>query len=185
MDYLNTLLGVFTAVAGAAASWAAVRTFSVQTSPDVIVYIRPDDERPRIMYLVVRNVGAAPAYSIKFDHESAATLLELVGDDISRLLLESGIEMLAPGESRSEHMPCTEGVMSRWDERVSIIMRVTFSSVYSGSGIISRARSRVKQKAAAFPLEIGSFKSNVFIDRATVSALKALAKEIRSLPGRR
>lgn len=37
MNCSDMFLGVFTALAGAAASWAAVKTFSVQTSPDVIV----------------------------------------------------------------------------------------------------------------------------------------------------
>lgn len=181
MNYSDMFLGVFTALAGAAASWAAVKTFSAQTSPDVIVYIRSDNEHPCVVYLVAQNIGGAPAYSIKFNHNAAEVLHGVAGDDMARPLLASGIEMLAPGESRSAFIPLNEGVVSRWEEHGPIVMRVTYSSVYGNSGIMARIRARVKQRGAAFPLEVGSFRSNAFIDSATVSAIKSLTKEVKAL----
>ena len=53
-------------IATVTAAWAAVRTLSIQTSPDLMLFVEPDQNSSSALRLVMRNNGEAAAYNVSF-----------------------------------------------------------------------------------------------------------------------
>lgn len=66
LDLVSLWISSMMAIATVAASWTSLRTLVSQTSPDIIMFIRPDVVSPSMARLVIRNIGEAPAYSVSF-----------------------------------------------------------------------------------------------------------------------
>ena len=66
LDIASLWISSMAAMATVVASWAALRGLAIQTSPDIIMYVRPDDVSPSQARLVIRNIGEAPAYNVVF-----------------------------------------------------------------------------------------------------------------------
>lgn len=65
-DYATVFISTvatFVAACAAAISYAVYRT---QADPDVVVYAETDSLRPTIINLVIKNIGRAPAYDVRF-----------------------------------------------------------------------------------------------------------------------
>ena len=60
LDIASLWISSMAAIATVVASWAALRGLAIQTSPDIIMYVRPDDVSPSQARLVIRNIGEAP-----------------------------------------------------------------------------------------------------------------------------
>lgn len=66
-----------------------------QTTPNVLVTVEPEDFHD--LYLVVRNVGLAPAYNIKFTINPDLEVIK--GYPLSRVgFIKDGLSILAPGQ---------------------------------------------------------------------------------------
>ena len=46
LDIVSLQINSMAAIATVVASWAALRALAIQTSPDIIMFIRPDDVLP-------------------------------------------------------------------------------------------------------------------------------------------
>lgn len=66
LDIASIWINSMAALATVVASWAALRALTIQTSPDIIMFVRPDDVSPSLARLVIRNIGEAPAYNVAF-----------------------------------------------------------------------------------------------------------------------
>lgn len=66
LDIASIWINPMAALATVVASWAALRALTIQTSPDIIMFVRPDDVSPSLARLVIRNIGEAPAYNVAF-----------------------------------------------------------------------------------------------------------------------
>lgn len=66
LDLVSLWISSMMAIATVAASWTSLRTLVSQTSPDIIMFIRPDVVSPSMARLVIRNIGEAPAYNVSF-----------------------------------------------------------------------------------------------------------------------
>ena len=60
--WINSMAAIVTVVA----SWAALRTLAIQTSPDIIMFVRPDVASPSQARLVIKNIGEDPAHNVMF-----------------------------------------------------------------------------------------------------------------------
>ena len=59
LDIASIWINSMAALATVVASWAALRALTIQTSPDIIMFVRPDDVSPSLARLVIRNIGEA------------------------------------------------------------------------------------------------------------------------------
>ena len=66
LDIVSIWISSMVAIATVVASWAGLRALVIQTSPNIIMFIRPDDVSPSLARLVIRNIGEAPAYNVSF-----------------------------------------------------------------------------------------------------------------------
>lgn len=55
LDLVSLWISSMVAIATVAASWTGLRTLVIQTSPDIIMFIRPDVVSPSLARLVIRN----------------------------------------------------------------------------------------------------------------------------------
>ena len=56
LDLVSLWISSMMAIATVAASWTSLRTLVSQTSPDIIMFIRPDGVSPSMARLVIRNL---------------------------------------------------------------------------------------------------------------------------------
>jgi hypothetical protein len=120
LKYLNDNAGafnvLFTGVVALATAVYAVLTAKLvretrnlreaQTEPRVEVFFRPRDEWISLIDIVVKNIGAGPAYDLRF--ESSAVVLNEASDALLKRLSEvnsihSGIAYLGPGQEFSSY----------------------------------------------------------------------------------
>lgn len=66
LDIVSIWISSMVAIATVVASWAGLRALVIQTSPNIIMFIRPDDVSPSQARLVIRNIGEAPAYNVTY-----------------------------------------------------------------------------------------------------------------------
>lgn len=53
MDFLSVFINLFAALGTVIASWAAIRALRIQTSPDILMYVRPDENSSSSLRLFV------------------------------------------------------------------------------------------------------------------------------------
>lgn len=186
-DVITAIATVFTAVA----AWAAVKTVSTQTTPDVIAYPEICTEKSRLIRLVFRNIGHAPAYDI---HINLSKGIALEGDEKTRAqaFCNTGIAMLAPGQSFDFLLGDCVELKERWEFRseAPIISLSYFGKVDKNRLETQSHFGRGKQYYESFPLDLCPFFGHASISVTTArdtrfqNALRAVIKlpsEIESL----
>lgn len=101
-----TIMLVLASVGGFTINYYLLRS---HVDPEVVVYTAHDDRRPSILIIVIENVGATPAFDVRFkfrretDLEAANNPARLM-DDVWRPMREGplvdGIPLLGPGGRR-------------------------------------------------------------------------------------
>lgn len=69
-DHASVLISAVATIVATCASLISYAVYRSQSDPDVIVYAEADSLSPSIINLVIRNIGRAPAYDVKFNTSS-------------------------------------------------------------------------------------------------------------------
>jgi len=159
------------ALATVVASWAALRALTIQTSPDIIMFVRPDDVSPSLARLVIRNIGEAPAYNVAF--RLSPELFPKGSFEYTRasVVFDRGYAILPPKQERDILLGEFEDLEDLWGSSI-VEVNVSFSKKYA-----RRCFSTV------CPVEIGSFESMITISCETAfeKEQRAAYREIRQL----
>jgi len=121
-----------------------------QTTPNVLVNIGPEAGNLRNLYLVVRNIGLAPAYDIKF---TISPDLEIAKDyPLSKVgFIKNGLSILAPGQEIKTFLFAT------WDptykEQINVVLNIKIT--YKG---ISE-----KQRTQSYQIDLSQFKGIITV----------------------
>lgn len=169
-NVMATWVSLFAAIGTVAASWAALRTLRLQTTPDVIAYIEPHRQSLANACLVIENIGFAPAFDIWTELDERALPKSEATGKIVKSFLKSNIALLAPGQRRDIYLGSFSDLSAKWkgDE-----LKVTL--------MYSNAHGNRKWRIS-FPLEVHSFMAHISIttttqeDRDRRAAYKAIAK---------
>lgn len=165
--WINSMAALATVVA----SWAALRALTIQTSPDIIMFVRPDDVSPSLARLVIRNIGEAPAYNVAF--RLSPELFPKGSFEYTRasVVFDRGYAILPPKQERDILLGEFEDLEDLWGSSI-VEVNVSFSKKYA-----RRCFSTV------CPVEIGSFGSMITISCETAfeKEQRAAYREIRQL----
>lgn len=170
MDYLSAFINMFAALGTVTASWAAIRALRIQTSPDIFMYVRPDENSVSALRLVIKNNGDAPAYDVKFRLDRS---LFPEGDsfeyDAAKVVFTSGYTILPPMAERTILLGDFRDIESLWG-----------CTVYEVP-VEYKKRWKARVRHIVCPIEIGSYGS-----RITISQEKQIEKDakkaLRSVP---
>lgn len=170
LEILSIFINLFAALGTVVASWAAIRALRIQTSPDILMYVRPDDNSDSNLRLVIRNNGDAPAYDVKFRLDRS---LFPEGDsfeyDAAEVVFSSGYAILPPMAERTILLGYFGDIEPLWGR-----------TVYEVS-VEYKTRWKARRRRTACPVEIGSFRSEITIDRET-QIEKDAKRALRSVP---
>lgn len=163
LDIASIWINSMAALATVVASWAALRALTIQTSPDIIMFVRPDDVSPSLARLVIRNIGEAPAYNVAF--RLSPELFPKGSFEYTRasVVFDRGYAILPPKQERDILLGEFEDLEDLWGSSI-VEVNVSFSKKYA-----RRCFSTV------CPVEIGSFESMI-----TISCETAFEKEQRA-----
>lgn len=171
LDIASIWINSMAALATVVASWAALRALTIQTSPDIIMFVRPDDVSPSLARLVIRNIGEAPAYNVAF--RLSPELFPKGSFEYTRasVVFDRGYAILPPKQERDILLGEFEDLEDLWGSSI-VEVNVSFSKKYA-----RRCFSTV------CPVEIGSFESMITISCETAFEKKQRAayREIRQL----
>lgn len=171
LDIASIWINSMAALATVVASWAALRALTIQTSPDIIMFVRPDDVSPSLARLVIRNIGEAPAYNVAF--RLSPELFPKGSFEYTRasVVFDRGYAILPPKQERDILLGEFEDLEDLWGSSI-VEVNVSFSKKYA-----RRCFSTV------CPVEIGSFESMITISCETAfeKEQRAACREIRQL----
>lgn len=171
LDIASIWINSMAALATVVASWAALRALTIQTSPDIIMFVRPDGVSPSLARLVIRNIGEAPAYNVAF--RLSPELFPKGSFEYTRasVVLDRGYAILPPKQERDILLGEFEDLEDLWGSSI-VEVNVSFSKKYA-----RRCFSTV------CPVEIGSFESMITISCETAfeKEQRAAYREIRQL----
>ena len=171
LDIASIWINSMVALATVVASWAALRALTIQTSPDIIMFVRPDDVSPSLARLVIRNIGEAPAYNVAF--RLSPELFPKGSFEYTRasVVFDRGYAILPPKQERDILLGEFEDLEDLWGSSI-VEVNVSFSKKYA-----RRCFSTV------CPVEIGSFESMITISCETAfeKEQRAAYREIRQL----
>lgn len=171
LDIASIWINSMAALATVVASWAALRALTIQTSPDIIMFVRPDDVSPSLARLVIRNIGEAPAYNVAF--RLSPELFPKGSFEYTRasVVFDRGYAILSPKQERDILLGEFEDLEDLWGSSI-VEVNVSFSKKYA-----RRCFSTV------CPVEIGSFESMITISCETAfeKEQRAAYREIRQL----
>lgn len=171
LDIASIWINPMAALATVVASWAALRALTIQTSPDIIMFVRPDDVSPSLARLVIRNIGEAPAYNVAF--RLSPELFPKGSFEYTRasVVFDRGYAILPPKQERDILLGEFEDLEDLWGSSI-VEVNVSFSKKYA-----RRCFSTV------CPVEIGSFESMITISCETAfeKEQRAAYREIRQL----
>lgn len=171
LDIASIWINSMAALATVVASWAALRALTIQTSPDIIMFVRPDDVSPSLARLVIRNIGEAPAYNVAF--RLSPELFPKGSFEYTRasVVFDRGYAILPPKQERDILLGSFEDLEGLWGHSI-VDVNVSFSKKY-----------RRRCFSAICPVEIGSFESMITISLETAfeKDQKAAYREIRQL----
>lgn len=171
LDIASIWINSMAALATVVASWAALRALTIQTSPDIIMFVRPDDVSPSLARLVIRNIGEAPAYNVAF--RLSPELFPKGSFEYTRasVVFDRGYAILPPKQERGILLGEFEDLEDLWGSSI-VEVNVSFSKKYA-----RRCFSTV------CPVEIGSFESMITISCETAfeKEQRAAYREIRQL----
>lgn len=171
LDIASIWINSMAALATVVASWAALRALTIQTSPDIIMFVRPDDVSPSLARFVIRNIGEAPAYNVAF--RLSPELFPKGSFEYTRasVVFDRGYAILPPKQERDILLGEFEDLEDLWGSSI-VEVNVSFSKKYA-----RRCFSTV------CPVEIGSFESMITISCETAfeKEQRAAYREIRQL----
>lgn len=171
LDIASIWINSMAALATVVASWAALRALTIQTSPDIIMFVRSDDVSPSLARLVIRNIGEAPAYNVAF--RLSPELFPKGSFEYTRasVVFDRGYAILPPKQERDILLGSFEDLEGLWGHSI-VDVNVSFSKKY-----------RRRRFSAICPVEIGSFESMITISLETAfeKDQKAAYREIRQL----
>lgn len=171
LDIASIWINSMAALATVVASWAALRALTIQTSPDIIMFVRPDDVSPSLARLVIRNIGEAPAYNVAF--RLSPELFPKGSFEYTRasVVFDRGYAILPPKQERDILLGEFEDLEDLWGSSI-VEVNVSFSKKHA-----RRCFSTV------CPVEIGSFESMITISCETAfeKEQRAAYREIRQL----
>lgn len=165
--WINTMAALATVVA----SWAALRALIIQTSPDIIMFIRPDKASSSFARLIIRNIGEAPAYNVTFRISQNLFPTSSIEYEKASIVFDRGYAILPPKQEREILLGQFKELEQLWGSTVEEV-EVSFSKKYGARRISTRC-----------PVEIGSFQSTITISCETQLQRNQLAafREIRQL----
>lgn len=171
LDLVSLWISSMVAIATVAASWTGLRTLVIQTSPDIIMFIRPDVVSPSLARLVIRNIGEAPAYNVSFRLSPDLFLEDSFEYKHASVVFDRGYAILPPKQERDILLGSFEDLEGLWGHSI-VDVNVSFSNKY-----------RRRRFSAICPVEIGSFESMITISLETAfeKDQKAAYREIRQL----
>ena len=171
LDLVSLWISSMVAIATVAASWTGLRTLVIQTSPDIIMFIRPDVVSPSLARLVIRNIGEAPAYNVSFRLSPDLLLKDSFEYKHASVVFDRGYAILPPKQERDILLGSFEDLEGLWGHSI-VDVNVSFSKKY-----------RRRRFSAICPVEIGSFESMITISLETAfeKDQKAAYREIRQL----
>lgn len=171
LDLVSLWISSMMAIATVAASWTSLRTLVSQTSPDIIMFIRPDVVSPSMARLVIRNIGEAPAYSVSFRLSPDLFLKDSFEYKHASVVFDRGYAFLPPKQERDILLGSFEDLEGLWGHSI-VDVNVSFSKKY-----------RRRRFSTICPVEIGSFESMITISLETAfeKDQKAAYREIRQL----
>lgn len=171
LDLVSLWISSMVAIATVAASWTGLRTLVIQTSPDIIMFIRPGVVSPSLARLVIRNIGEAPAYNVSFRLSPDLFLKDSFEYKHASVVFDRGYAILPPKQERDILLGSFEDLEGLWGHSI-VDVNVSFSKKY-----------RRRRFSAICPVEIGSFESMITISLETAfeKDQKAAYREIRQL----
>ena len=173
-EFLSLWVNMFAALGTVVASWAAIRGLIIQTSPDVIMFVKPDEISPGFARLIVRNIGEAPAYDVRFCLSKDLFEPDSLEYQMASVIFDRGYTILPPKQERDILLGSFQDLESRWGHDV-VDVKVSYSKKY-----------RKRKITTVCPVEIGSFESKITLTQETSFERdqKAAYRELKHL-GRR
>ena len=178
LDIASIWINSMAAIATVVASWAGLRTLKIQTSPDIIMFVRPDDDSPSYAGLVIRNIGEAPAYNVAFRLPPDLFPGDSFEYKHASVVFDGGYAILPPKQERSILLGDFEDLEGLWGYSV-VEVNVSFSKRYGR-----------RRYSTICPVEIGSFESMITIScetslerdkKAAYREVKQLSKRLRGI----
>lgn len=171
LDIVSIWISSMVAIATVVASWVGLRTLVIQTSPNIIMFIQPDDDSPSLARLVIRNIGEAPAYNVSFRLSPDLFLKDSFEYKHASVVFDRGYAILPPKQERDILLGSFEDLEGLWGRSI-VDVNVSFSKKY-----------RRRLFSTICPVEIGSFESMITISLETAfeKDQKAAYREIRQL----
>lgn len=178
---LGDIITAISAAFSAVAAWAAIKTVNTQTSPDVIAFPEAYSESSDSIRLSIRNIGHAPAYDIKVNL-SAGVILDGAERVRAQTFCDSGIAMLAPGQSYDFLLGSCVKLRERWAcQDDAPFVHLSYFGKVDKKKLESRERfGRGRQYHASFPVDLSPFFGHASIkvttpeDRRFQNALQAV-----------
>lgn len=130
------VVALATVVYATLTAWLVLETRKLrqaQTEPHVEVFYRPRDEWISLLDIVVKNIGAGPAYDLKFSmvaDESNKATHELLTRLSELKSIENGISFLGPGQ---EFASFWTSMVDQFDQKMQAKIVIT-SSFLSTTG---------------------------------------------------
>lgn len=108
VDHASLLISSVATLVAACAGLISYAVYRSQSDPDVVIFAEADELRPSIINLVIKNIGRAPAYDVRFRSSSQlpARAFGLHAEDRKDFKimddgpLVTGIPFLPPGSKR-------------------------------------------------------------------------------------
>lgn len=169
LDIASIWINSMAALATVVASWAALRALTIQTSPDIIMFVRPDDVSPSLARLVIRNIGEAPAYNVAFRLSPELFLKGSFEYTRASVVFDRGYAILPPKQERDILLGEFDDLEDLWGSSI-VEVNVSFSKKYGR-----------RRFSTICPVEIGSFESTISISCETTfeKDQRAAYREIR------
>ena len=96
---ISTVSAVIAVVVAAWAIYEGRRLYTLQTNPEVVLYLERNDRYPDAVDLIIANIVAAPASNVEFEYPIDSPLLQLFEDQREKtFVIDNGIVMLMPGQ---------------------------------------------------------------------------------------
>ena len=171
VDVTSIWINSMAAIATVVASWAALRTLAIQTSPDIIMFVRPDEVSPSQAKLVIKNIGEAPAYNVMFRLSPDLFPANSYEYKYASIAFDRGYSILAPKQERNILLGQFKDLFRLWGTSV-VEVTVSYSKKYGSRRFSTKC-----------PVEVGSFESTITTtsESSLEKEQKAAYREMRQL----
>lgn len=118
LDIASLWINSMAVIATVVASWAALRALAIQTSPDIIMFVRPDDVSPSQARLVIRNIGEAPAYNVTYRLSPDLFVKDSFEYEHASVVFDRGYAILPPKQERNILLGRFEELEGLWGHSI-------------------------------------------------------------------